>query len=70
MVTSFRSSKKMRLEALFGCLYYKSVCGMPLQTFLIKKAIRRLEVYFSVNKHIISYLCLMSSDGATWKLAF
>ena len=40
---------------------------MPLQTFLITKAIRLLEVYFSVNKHIISYLCLMSSDGATWK---
>lgn len=31
-------------------------------------AVRLLEVYLSVNKHIILYLCLMSSDGATWNL--
>lgn len=36
--------------------------------FLFKMAVRLLEVYLSVNKHIILYLCLMSSDGATWNL--
>lgn len=29
---------KKNLQSLVGCLYYKPVCGLPSQTFLITKA--------------------------------
>lgn len=35
MATSFTSNIKFLTRSTFWCLYYKSVCGMPLQAFLI-----------------------------------
>lgn len=63
-----RSDKTIQFQRLVKCLHYNPVCGMSSQTFLIKEEIRILEVYCSVNKHTVSYLYLMSSDGTTWKL--
>lgn len=56
------------LEALSGVCITNQYVECHYRLFLFKMAVRLLEVYLSVNKHIISYLCLMSSDGATWNL--